>query len=152
MGIPVLLSWSSGKDSAWALHMLRRDNAYEIKGLVTTINAAFGRVAMHGTRRALVERQAQACGLPLHAIDLPWPCSNQAYENAMAAFIEHAARDGIEAMAFGDLFLEDVRQYRIEKLSQTCLKPIFPIWGRDTEVCPCVGDQHFVDPTVKVGG
>lgn len=132
MGRPTLLSWSSGKDSAWALHALRADQTFDVKGLVTTINAAFGRVAMHGTRRVLVECQAKVCGLPLHVIDLPWPCPNEAYEAVMAAFVERAVEDGIEAMAFGDLFLEDVRQYRVDRLEHTPIEPVFPVWGLET--------------------
>jgi uncharacterized protein (TIGR00290 family) len=128
----VLLSWSSGKDSAWALHRLRLEAAHEVVGLLTTLNAAFDRVAMHSTRRALLEAQAASAGLPLHAVPLPWPCSNQQYESAMSHACESALAAGIQAIAFGDLFLEDIRRYREEKLAGTGLEPLFPVWGLDT--------------------
>jgi uncharacterized protein (TIGR00290 family) len=129
----VLLSWSSGKDSAWALHVLRQQDRYEIAGLLTTINSAFDRVAMHGTRRALVEMQAEAAGLPLVATPLPWPCSNVDYELAMQRVCDQALAQGITAIAFGDLFLADVRAYRERQLHGTGLEPLFPIWGCPTD-------------------
>jgi len=132
----LVLSWSSGKDSAWALHLLRQggdyEGEYEIRGLLTTLNGAFDRVAMHSTRRAVLEAQARAAGLPLYAVALPWPCSNFEYEAAMRGACEAAVADGVEAIAFGDLFLEDVRRYREDRLRGTGLKPVFPIWGLDT--------------------
>ena len=128
----VLVSWSSGKDSAWALHLLRQTGGYEIAGLVTTVNAAFDRVAMHSTRRELVEAQARAAGLPLWTVPLPWPCSNQHYEAAMEDLCLRAVGEGVEAMAFGDLFLEEIRRYRMERLAGTGLTPVFPVWGLDT--------------------
>jgi uncharacterized protein (TIGR00290 family) len=128
----LLLSWSSGKDSAWALHCLRQSRDYEIVGLLTTLNAAFDRVAMHSTRRALLEAQARAAGLPLRTVPLPWPCSNDHYEAAMRTACDTAIADGVDAMAFGDLFLDDVRRYRIEKLQGTGIEPVFPVWGLDT--------------------
>lgn len=134
MGRKVLLSWSSGKDSAWALHRLRQQSGVEVVGLLTTLNAAFDRVAMHSTRRALVEAQAAAAGLPLVTVPLPWPCSNEAYEGAMSAACARAVAEGIESIAFGDLFLEDIRRYREEKLAGTGLTPIFPVWGIDTRM------------------
>jgi len=124
-----LLSWSSGKDSAWALHVLRQQQAVEVVGLVTTVNEAFDRVAMHAVRRSLVEQQAAAAGLPIQIVHLPWPCSNDAYEARVAQAIARAVADGITQMAFGDLFLEDVRDYRIRQLSGTAVKPLFPLWG-----------------------
>ena len=127
-----LLSWSSGKDSAWALHVLRQDPDIEIVGLVTTVNAAFDRVAMHGVRRSILEAQARAAGLPLHVIDLPWPCSNDDYAKLMGDFVAGQVAGGVEAMAFGDLFLEDIRRYREEKLAGTGLQPLFPLWQRPT--------------------
>ncbi len=127
-----LVSWSSGKDSAWTLHVMRQADEYEIAGLLTTINAKFDRVAMHGTRRTLLEAQAEAAGLPLRTIPLPWPCSNEQYEAAMRKACAQAVADGIEVIAFGDLFLEDVRRYREEKLAGTGLTPVFPIWGLPT--------------------
>lgn len=127
-----LVSWSSGKDAAWALHVMRQRGEYEIAGLLTTMNAAFDRVAMHGTRRAVVEAQAKAVGLPLRTIPLPWPCSNEQYEAAMRKACAEVVAEGIEAIAFGDLFLEDVRAYREEKLKGTGLEPVFPLWGLPT--------------------
>jgi uncharacterized protein (TIGR00290 family) len=129
-----LISWSSGKDSAWTLHTIRQSGEYEIAGLLTTMNAAFDRVAMHGTRRELLEAQAEAAGLPLRAVPLPWPCSNEHYEAAMREACTQAVADGIELIAFGDLFLEDVRRYREEKLAGTGLTPMFPLWGLPTHV------------------
>lgn len=128
----ILLAWSSGKDSAWALHVLRQQNQYEIAGLMTTFNAAFDRVAMHSTRRALVEMQAEAAGLPLIAAPIPWPCSNADYEAAMKRVCDQALAQGISAIAFGDLFLTDVRAYRERQLKDTGLEPLFPIWGLPT--------------------
>ena len=128
----VLLSWSGGKDSAWALHVLRERNEVEIVGLLTTINTHFQRVAMHGTRRALLKMQANAAEIPLWEVPLPWPCPNEAYEQAMSAARGAAAKQGISAIAFGDLFLEDVRHYREDRLRGTGLQPMFPLWGRNT--------------------
>lgn len=128
----VLLSWSSGKDAAWALHNLRQAEDVEVVGLLTTTNEAFGRVAMHAVRESLLEAQAEAAGLPLWKVPLPWPCPNEAYEARMAQACAEAVAEGIGAMAFGDLFLEDVRDYRIQKLAGTGLAPLFPIWNPDT--------------------
>ena len=127
-----LISWSSGKDSAWTLHKLRLSGGYEIAGLLTTMNAAFDRVAMHGTRRELLEAQAYVAGLPLRTVPLPWPCSNEQYEVAMREACAQAVADGIEVVAFGDLFLEDVRRYREENLAGMGLTPVFPLWGMPT--------------------
>jgi uncharacterized protein (TIGR00290 family) len=129
----VLLSWSSGKDSAWTLHTLRRDPDIELCGLVTTLNAEFDRVAMHGVRRAVLEAQAAAAGLPLWIVPLPWPCSNEIYEQRMAETCQRAIAEKIDAVAFGDLFLEDVRSYRIKQLAPTGLEPIFPLWQIPTD-------------------
>jgi uncharacterized protein (TIGR00290 family) len=128
-----LVSWSSGKDSAWVLHRMQQAGEYEIAGLLTTMNSAFDRVAMHGTRRALLEAQADAAGLPLRTVPLPWPCSNEQYEEAMREACAQAVAEGIEVIAFGDLFLEDVRRYREEKLAGTGLTPVFPLWGLPTD-------------------
>ena len=126
-----LLSWSSGKDSAWALRLLRAQGV-EIAGLLTTFNSAADRVAMHAVRRTLVEAQAASAGLPLRTIPLPWPCSNEQYENLMAEACRAAVADGIEAIAFGDLFLRDVREYRERSLAGTGLEPLFPLWQLPT--------------------
>ena len=128
----ILLSWSSGKDSAWSLHVLRQRGEYEVVGLLTTFNDEADRVAMHAVRRELVERQATAAGLPLWAVALPWPCSNEQYELLMAEACAKAVAEGIEGMAFGDLFLEDVRAYREKQLKGTGLAPVFPVWGLPT--------------------
>jgi uncharacterized protein (TIGR00290 family) len=127
-----LLSWSSGKDSAWALHRLRQEGTFELAGLVTTLNEPAGRVAMHAVRESLLERQAAAAGLPLRRVPIPSPCSDAAYEAAMTQLVTQALDDGIEVMAFGDLFLEDVRAYRERQLAGTGLEPCFPIWGLET--------------------
>jgi uncharacterized protein (TIGR00290 family) len=127
-----LVSWSSGKDSAWALQVLRRSNEYEIVGLLTTINSNFDRVAMHGVRRELVEAQADAAGLPLWKVPLPWPCSNLEYEAAMNSAYARATDAGVDVVAFGDLFLEDVRQYREDRMRGLELNPVFPLWKVDT--------------------
>ncbi len=133
MALKTILSWSSGKDSAWALHTLKQDPDYDVVGLLTTVNAAADRVAMHGVRREILEAQARAVGLALTVVELPWPCSNEAYEALMRGFVEDAVAAGIEAVAFGDLFLEDVRGYRERQLAGTGLTPIFPIWGLPTD-------------------
>ncbi|MFQ3591844.1 MAG: ATP-binding protein [Gemmataceae bacterium] len=129
----VLLSWSSGKDSAWALHVLRQRGEVEVVGLVTTFNEAFGRVAMHGVRLELVQAQAEAAGLPLWSVPLPWPCSNDEYETRMRQLIERAQSAGVTAFAFGDLFLEDIRAYRERQLAGTGIEPLFPLWGTADE-------------------
>jgi uncharacterized protein (TIGR00290 family) len=129
----VLLAWSSGKDSAWALHVLRQSSEYEVVGLLTTFNEAFDRVAMHAVRRQLVEAQAAAVGLPLWPVYIPWPCSNEEYERRMAAACMQTMAEGIEAIAFGDLFLEDVRAYRERNLGPIGLTPLFPLWKIPTD-------------------
>jgi uncharacterized protein (TIGR00290 family) len=128
----VLLAWSSGKDSAYALHVLRRDADVEVVGLLTTLNAAADRVAMHAVRRTLLEAQAEAVGLPLHVVHIPSPCPNEVYEQAMAEALTTARAQGIGGVAFGDLFLEDIRRYREERMAGTGLLPLFPLWGRPT--------------------
>jgi uncharacterized protein (TIGR00290 family) len=124
----VALSWSSGKDSAWSLHLLRQDPAIEVVALFTTLNEQFDRVAMHAVRRELLELQAESLGLPLWTVPLPWPCSNEQYEARMTALCQRATSEGVEAMAFGDLFLTDIRAYREKQLAGTGLEPIFPVW------------------------
>lgn len=128
----ILVSWSSGKDSAWTLHVLRQQQHYEVAGLLTTFNETADRVAMHAVRRELVEQQAALAGLPLWDVGLPWPCSNEQYENLMAETCAKARAEEIEGIAFGDLFLEDVRAYREGQLKDTGLEPIFPLWRRPT--------------------
>jgi uncharacterized protein (TIGR00290 family) len=130
--VKALLAWSSGKDSAWSLHVLRRQGDVEVVGLLTTVNEAFGRVAMHAVRRELLEAQARAAGVPLRAVAIPYPCPNEVYEAAMSSALAEARAAGIEAVAFGDLFLEDVRRYREERMAPTGLRPLFPLWGRPT--------------------
>ena len=124
----VLLSWSSGKDCAWALHLLREQPGIELVGLLTTLNDEFQRVAMHGTRRSVLEAQAKAARLPLWIAPLPWPCSNEIYEQRMAEVCDRAVREKIDAVAFGDLFLPDIRAYREKQLKPTGLEPLFPLW------------------------
>ncbi|HEX7060614.1 MAG TPA: hypothetical protein VF200_01525 [Woeseiaceae bacterium] len=128
----VLLSWSSGKDSAWALHVLRQRADLDVVGLFTTINEAAGRAAMHAVRRSLVERQAGAAGLPVDFIPLPHPCPNDAYEAAMHRHVAAARARGVECVAFGDLLLEDVRRYREAQLAGSGVEPLFPLWASDT--------------------
>jgi uncharacterized protein (TIGR00290 family) len=127
----VLLAWSSGKDSAFSLHVLR-EQGVPVVGLLTTINEAFERVAMHAVRLELLRAQAEAVGLPLALVRIPWPCPNEAYEAAMAAALAEARTRGVTAVAFGDLFLEDVRRYREERMRGSGLEPLFPLWGRPT--------------------
>ena len=126
------LSWSSGKDSAWALQVLRQSTEYEVTGLFTTINGAFNRVAMHGVRVELLRLQAQAVGLPLYPIEIPYPCSDEQYDYAMTDFVMHARSEGVRCMAFGDLFLQDVRRYREERMQGTGIETVFPLWGKPT--------------------
>jgi uncharacterized protein (TIGR00290 family) len=128
----VLLSWSSGKDSAWALHLLRRRDDVEVVALLTSFNDAMGRVAMHAVRRELVHLQAQRVGLPLWEVPLPWPCSNDDYERLMAGMCKRAVAEGIDQVAFGDLYLRDIRTYREKQLAGTGLEPIFPVWDIPT--------------------
>jgi uncharacterized protein (TIGR00290 family) len=127
-----LLAWSSGKDSAWTLHALSARRDVEVVGLLTTLNAAHDRVAMHAVRRSVLEEQARAAGLPLWPVEIPDPCSNASYEAAMAGVLERARGAGVEAVAFGDLFLEEVRSYRERQMAATGMKLLFPLWGRRT--------------------
>ncbi len=128
----VFVSWSSGKDSAWTLHLLRQRSEFDIAGLLTTVNSEFDRVAMHGTRRSVLEAQARAAGLPLWIVPLPWPCSNENYEQRMGELCARAISEGVQAIAFGDLFLQDVRAYREKQLLPTGLEPLFPLWLEPT--------------------
>lgn len=128
----VWLSWSSGKDSAWAFQRIRMQADFEVIGLFTTLNREFDRVTMHAVRRELLETQAKAVGLPLRLVSLPWPCSNQQYETIMAHLWSEMREAGVEAVVFGDLFLEDVRRYRQDQLNGTGLEALFPLWGLPT--------------------
>lgn len=128
----ILLSWSSGKDSAWALQVLRREHPGAVAGLLTSINEEADRVAMHGVRSSVLRAQARAAGLPLVTIPLPDPCSNDVYEQRMGAAVGEALMQGYTHVAFGDLFLEDVRRYREQRLAGTGLQPLFPLWGLPT--------------------
>jgi uncharacterized protein (TIGR00290 family) len=127
-----LLAWSSGKDSAYALAVVRQQNEVDVVGLLTTINTQFERVAMHAVRERLVELQSEAVGLPLWKVPIPYPCPNAAYEAAMSDAVRRAVDEGIGVMVFGDLFLEDIRAYRERQLQGTGLTPLFPLWRRDT--------------------
>ena len=127
-----LLAWSSGKDSAWALHMLRQRRQVEVVGLLTTINETDRRAAMHGVRAEVLDAQARAAGLPLWPVPIPERCANAVYDAAMGATLERAARDGIRFIAFGDLFLDDIRRYREDRLALTGMRPLFPLWGIPT--------------------
>ncbi len=127
-----LLSWSSGKDAAWALHRLREQPDIEVVGLLTTVNAATDRVAMHAVREELLECQAEAVGLPLWKIPLPWPCPNETYVDRMTEALQRMKREGIQAVAYGDLFLTDIRAYREARHEGTGIQALFPLWGEDT--------------------
>src|SRR5258708_33770198 len=127
----VLVSWSSGKDSAWTLHALRRDGI-QVGALLRSLNETAGRVSMHGVREDVLRAQADAAGLPLRTVPLPWPCTNEIYEARLGAAVERAVADGFTHVAFGDLFLEDVRKYREDRLAGSGLTPIFPLWGIPT--------------------
>jgi uncharacterized protein (TIGR00290 family) len=124
----VALSWSSGKDSAWTLHLLRQQPDIQVIALITALNSEAGRVAMHAVRRELVQAQAERTGIPLWAVELPWPCSNLEYEDRMRTLCQRATAEGVTAVAFGDLFLQDVRDYRIRQLQGSGLEPLFPVW------------------------
>jgi uncharacterized protein (TIGR00290 family) len=140
----ILASWSSGKDSAWMLHVLNQQHPGSVQGLLTTTNAAFDRVAMHAVRRPLVEAQARAARLPLHIVPLPWPCSNEDYDRLMAAEAAARVADGYTHVAFGDLFLEDVRAYRESRMAGTGLTPLFPLWR--------IADTRELAHTMIAGG
>ncbi len=129
-----LVSWSSGKDSAWALEMVRRANNIDIVGLLTTVTDAYSRVSMHGVREEILDLQAVRTGLPCRKVRIPARCVNADYERAMAEALADARRDGVTRIVFGDLFLQDVRRYREERLAGSGIAPLFPLWGRDTRV------------------
>jgi len=128
-----LVSFSSGKDSSWTLHVLQQDPEFEIVGLFSTLNREFNRVSMHSTRAHLLELQAAAAGLPLKTIDLPFPCPNDRYGEIMSRFTQEIRDEGIECIAFGDLYLRDVREYREKQLQDTGLQTVFPLWEIPTD-------------------
>ena len=132
MSKKTILSWSSGKDSAWALHVLKQQEEIEIVGLVTTVNQTHQRVAMHAVRIKLLKEQADAVGLPLTILYIQHHCSNEEYQSIMREYIEKAETEGVECMAFGDLFLENIREYREKNLRDTEITPLFPLWGQST--------------------
>src|SRR6188508_1832884 len=152
----MLVSWSSGKDSAWMLHVLRAEKIGTPAALLTTINESADRVAMHAVRTEILRRQAAAAGLPLITVPIPSPCPNEVYEERMSAACRQAVAEGFTHVAFGDLFLEDVRRYREDRLAGTGLTPIFPIWGIPTDqlatqmvesglrsVLTCINPKHL---------
>jgi len=126
------LAWSSGKDSAWSLHVVRERGELEVVALLTTVNQTHARVAMHAVRQSLLETQAAAAGLPLRIVPIPSPCPNQAYERAMVVALSRARSEGVTHVIFGDLFLDDVRRYREENLAKCGMTPVFPLWGVPT--------------------
>jgi uncharacterized protein (TIGR00290 family) len=127
-----VMAWSSGKDSAVALWRLQRDTGVEVVGLLTTLTAGYDRISMHGVRQALLEAQAEALGLKVYPVWIPPNANNEVYEERMSQAVETLLGDGVTAVGFGDLFLEDVRAYRERMLAGTGLRPVFPIWGEDT--------------------
>jgi uncharacterized protein (TIGR00290 family) len=127
-----VVSWSSGKDSAWALHEIRRAGALEVVGLLTTVTSEFARVSMHAVREELLDLQAASLGLPCRKVRIPWPCPNETYEAEMARVLADVRAAGVTRIVFGDLFLADIRAYREEKLAGSGVEPVFPLWGRDT--------------------
>jgi len=127
-----LISWSSGKDSAFALHEVRRAGEFDVVGALTTVTETFGRVSIHGVRQEILHAQCKAAGLPPRIVPIPYPCPNEIYEARMGEAVARAVRDGITHIIFGDLFLRDIRAYREQKLAGTGLTPVFPLWGRPT--------------------
>jgi uncharacterized protein (TIGR00290 family) len=127
------MSWSSGKDSAMALHRARAELDVDVASLLVTMNAEADRIAMHAVRRELLEAQAHRLGLPVHVVEIPSPCPNEVYEAAMTDALSVAHDGGVDRMIFGDLFLEDVREYRETRLAGTGITPLFPLWGRPTD-------------------
>jgi uncharacterized protein (TIGR00290 family) len=132
MAPKALIAWSSGKDSAWALHEARRAGEFDIVGALTTVTDTFSRVSMHGVREELLRAQLDAAGLPATVVRIPFPCPNEIYEREMAAAMSAAKKRGVAHIVFGDLFLEDVRAYREKSLAGTGIVPVFPLWGRAT--------------------
>jgi len=128
-----LIAWSSGKDSAWALHEVRRSGEFEIVGALTTVTGTFNRVSIHGLREELLAAQLEAAGLAPVTVSIPYPCPNEVYEREMAAAMDHAKAQGVSHVIFGDLFLEDVRVYRETRLQPIGITPVFPVWRRPTD-------------------
>jgi uncharacterized protein (TIGR00290 family) len=128
-----LISWSSGKDSAFALHEVLRTGELEVVGALTTVTETFGRVSIHGVREEILHAQCDAAGLPQRIVPIPYPCPNEVYEARMGEAVAQAVRDGITHMIFGDLFLADIRAYREQKLAGTGITPVFPLWDRPTQ-------------------
>jgi uncharacterized protein (TIGR00290 family) len=129
----VVVSWSSGKDSALALHEVQRAGEVEVVGLLTTITSAFGRVSMHGVRESLLDRQLEALGLRGWKVPIPSPCPNEVYEREMARVLAEIRALGVSEVVFGDLFLEDIRRYRETRLAEVGMRGLFPLWGRKTD-------------------
>jgi uncharacterized protein (TIGR00290 family) len=127
-----LISWSSGKDSAFALHEVRRAGEFDVVGALTTVTETFGRVSIHGVRQEILHAQLDAAGLPARIVPIPYPCPNEIYEARMGEAVARASREGISHIVFGDLFLADIRSYREQKLAGTGITPLFPLWQRPT--------------------
>jgi uncharacterized protein (TIGR00290 family) len=127
-----LISWSSGKDSAFALHEVRRSGEFEVVGALTTVTETFGRVSIHGVRQEILLAQCEAAGLPPRIVPIPYPCPNAVYEARISEAVANAVREGISHIIFGDLFLADIRAYREQKLAGTGITPVFPLWDRPT--------------------
>ena len=123
-----LISWSSGKDSAFALHEIRKANQFDVVGAVTTVTETFSRVSIHGVRQDILRAQLEAAGLPPRIVPIPYPCPNEIYEARMGEAVAQAVNDGITHMIFGDLFLAEIRAYREQKLAGTGITPVFPLW------------------------
>jgi uncharacterized protein (TIGR00290 family) len=134
MAARALISWSSGKDSAFALHEVRNSGALDVVGALTTVTETFGRVSIHGVRQEILHAQLAAAGLSAHVVPIPYPCPNEVYEARMGEAVAQAVRDGVTHMIFGDLYLEDVRRYREDRLKGTGITPVFPLWGRPTRL------------------
>lgn len=147
----VWLAWSSGKDSARALHVARRQRDVEVVGLLTTVTGDYERVSMHGVREALLARQAKAAGLPLRPVVIPAECTNALYEEAMERAMADARAQGVEAVVFGDLFLADVRAYREKQMARAGMGALFPLWGRDTAALVFDGPMFSRAIPVEVG-
>jgi uncharacterized protein (TIGR00290 family) len=128
----ILFGWSGGKDSAMALHEIKKNNEYQVVSLLTTVTEDYDRISMHGVRRVLLEQQAESLGIPLYKVLIPKDCSNEIYAAKMTEALNHFKQQGVETVAFGDIFLEDVRQYRLDNLAKLNMKGLFPIWGRDS--------------------